>query len=97
MNREELQQNELDEQQRIGETLRCSETRSCRKRSAKRSRQRTGQTLRCSEARLARHAFGRVLLHLACLAHDGKWRWHGAGIRHELSALAHPHHPAFNQ
>jgi len=33
---------------------------------------------------LAKNRFGRVLLHLMCLAHDAKWRWHWAGIRREL-------------
>jgi hypothetical protein len=34
--------------------------------------------------RLARHSLGRVVLHLACLACDGKWRWHWAGVLREL-------------
>jgi len=33
---------------------------------------------------LAKNRFGRVVLHLICLAHDGKWRWHWAGVRREL-------------
>ena len=33
---------------------------------------------------LARNRFGRILLHLICLAHDRKWRWHWAGIRREV-------------
>ena len=33
---------------------------------------------------LARQRYGRVLLHLACLAHDGRWGWHWAGIRREF-------------
>ena len=33
---------------------------------------------------LARNRFGRIALHLICLAHDRKWRWHWAGIRREV-------------
>jgi len=35
---------------------------------------------------LARNRFGRMLLHLICLAHDRKWRWHWAGINREFHA-----------
>ena len=45
---------------------------------------------------LYKYSFGRVVLHLACLTQDGKWRWHWAGIRREFYALAHPHHQAVN-
>jgi hypothetical protein len=40
------------------------------------------------EAWLVQHQLGRVLLHLACLACDGKWRWHWAGTCREFHALA---------
>jgi len=43
------------------------------------------------ETWLAQRPFGRVLLHLACLAHDGKWCWHWAGTRREFQALARLH------
>jgi hypothetical protein len=33
---------------------------------------------------LVRNSFGRMMLHLICLAHDRKWRWHWAGIQREL-------------
>ena len=33
---------------------------------------------------LAKSRFGRMVLHLICLAHDGKWRWHWAGIWREF-------------
>ncbi len=52
----------------------------------------TSETPSCLEARFAKHPLGRVLLHLACLAHDGKWRWHWAGARREFYTLAHVHH-----
>jgi hypothetical protein len=44
--------------------------------------------------RLCKYPFGRVLLHLACLAKDGKWDWHWAGIRREFYPLAQRHHQA---
>ena len=34
--------------------------------------------------RLARYSFGRVVLHLICLARDGEWRWHWAGVLREF-------------
>jgi hypothetical protein len=43
------------------------------------------------EAWLAQHALGRVVLHLACLAHDGKWSWHWAGACREFHSFARPH------
>jgi len=43
-----------------------------------------------SEAWLAQYPLGRVLLHLACLAHDGKWCWHWAGTCREFPALTRP-------
>ena len=39
------------------------------------------------EARLVQHQLGRVLLHLVCLACDGKWRWHWAGTCREFHVL----------
>ena len=57
-------------------------------------REPTRETLRRAEAWFAQHRHGRVLLHIVCLAHDGKWRWHWAGIRREFHALAHPHYLA---
>ncbi len=35
-------------------------------------------------AKLARNRFGRMLLHLNCIARGGKWSWHLAGLRREL-------------
>ena len=37
---------------------------------------------------LARNRFGRMVLHLMCLAHDGKWHWHWAGISREFHSAA---------
>ena len=33
---------------------------------------------------LAKNRFCRIVLHLICLANDGKWRWHWAGVCREL-------------
>ena len=33
---------------------------------------------------LSRIAFGRMILHLICLAHDRNWRWHCTGIQREF-------------
>ena len=33
---------------------------------------------------LTKNRFGRIVLHLMCLVHDGKWRWHWAGICREF-------------
>jgi hypothetical protein len=33
---------------------------------------------------LAKSRFGRIALHLICLAQDGNWRWHWTGIHREL-------------
>jgi hypothetical protein len=41
--------------------------------------------------KFAHYPIGRVVLHLACLAHDCKFRWHWTGIRREFHALALPH------
>jgi hypothetical protein len=57
-------------------------------------RERTGETPHRAGACFAQHRLGRVLLHIVCLAHDGKWRWYLAGIRREFHALAHPHYLA---
>jgi hypothetical protein len=35
---------------------------------------------------LAKNRFGRIALHLICLAQDGNWRWHWMGIHRELHA-----------
>lgn len=43
------------------------------------------------EASLAQHLTGRILLHLVCLAQDGKWCWHWAGIGREFHAPARLH------
>jgi hypothetical protein len=59
--------------------------------------QRIGEALRYLEARLVRHPFGRMLLHFACLSHDGHWRWHKAGIRREFCALTRVHHRSLNK
>ena len=34
---------------------------------------------------LAKSRFGRMALHLMCLVHDGKCRWHWAGICREFT------------
>jgi len=39
---------------------------------------------------LIERSSGRVLLHLACLLHDGKVRWHWAGMKRELRRPIHP-------
>ena len=41
---------------------------------------------------LAKNRFGRMVLHLICLAHDGKWRWHWAGIGREFHSAGHHVH-----
>lgn len=41
---------------------------------------------------LAKNRFGRMVLHVSCLVHDRKWRWHWAGIWRELHPLAHDVH-----
>jgi hypothetical protein len=41
---------------------------------------------------LAKNRFGRMVLHLMCVAHDGKWRWHWAGICRELHRHGHRLH-----
>ena len=33
--------------------------------------------------------FGRILLHLRCLYHDRKYRWHLAGVRREIRPQQH--------
>ena len=40
---------------------------------------------------LTKYRFGRIVLHLVCLVHDGKWRWHRAGICREFT-LGHNVH-----
>ena len=40
----------------------------------------------------AKNRLGRILLHLVCLAHDGKWRWHSAGISRELQRRSNHYH-----
>ena len=40
---------------------------------------------------LAKNRFGRIVLHLTCLVHDGKWRWHWAGICREFTDGHHVH------
>src|SRR6266516_512543 len=41
---------------------------------------------------LAKSRFGRMVLHLSCLAHDGKWRCHRAGISREFHSAGHHVH-----
>jgi len=41
---------------------------------------------------LAKSRFGRMVLHLICLAHDGQWRWHWAGIWREFHSAGHHVH-----
>jgi len=41
------------------------------------------------KSQLAEHSLGRVLLHLVCLARDGKVRWHWAGVMRELRPRPH--------
>jgi hypothetical protein len=44
------------------------------------------------EFKLSKTSFGRAVLHLACLIHDGRWHWHWAGIYREFATSANRLH-----